>query len=124
GTSVILNRPHRGTLLYDCGWLGNDSYSSRGIQEALWALGLTRLEAIAISHADADHYNALPGLLRRFDVGELIVPVGMLDVPKPGLIPIREAIARAGVPVREVGREDQQLFADGSVSILHPPRGG
>lgn len=124
GTSVIVKLPQQRTLLYDCGWLGNDSYSSRGIQEPLWTLGLTRLDAVAISHADADHYNALPGLLRRFDIGELIVPVGMLDVPKPGLIPIRDAIARAGVPVREVGREDRQLFGDGSVTILHPPRNG
>jgi len=124
GTSVIVKLPQHGTLLYDCGWLGNDSYSSRGIQEPLWELGLTRLDAIAISHADADHYNALPGLLRRFEVGELIVPVGMLDVPKPGLVPIRAAIARSGVRVREVAREEQQLLGDRSVTILHPPRGG
>ncbi len=121
---MIVNLPQHGTLLYDCGWLGNDSYSSRGIQEPLWELGLTRLDAIAISHADLDHYNALPGLLRRFEVGELIVPDGMLDVPKPGLVPVRDAIARAGVRVREVSREDWQLFGDPAVTILHPPRGG
>ncbi len=124
GTSVIVNMPGGRNLLYDCGWLGNDHYSGRGIQEPLWAMGLTRLDAIAISHADIDHYNALPGLLRRFGVDEIIVPVGMLDVPKPGLVPIRQAIAQSGVRVREVSREAHYLYPDGSAVILHPPRAG
>jgi competence protein ComEC len=124
GTSVIINTPEGRNLLYDCGWLGNDYYSARGIQEPLWAMGLTRLDAITLSHADADHYNALPGLLRRFSVGEIVVPLGMLDNPKRGLIPIRTAIAKAGVNVREVSREDHYLDNDRAIAILHPPAAG
>lgn len=124
GTGVIVNLPDGRNFLYDCGSLGNQRHSARGIQEPLWALGLNRLDAILLSHADSDHYNALPGLLRRFSVDEIIIPVGMLDSPKPGLEPIREAIRRAGVSVREVSSE-QQYFDGWSLSqidILHPPR--
>src|SRR5690606_10038563 len=122
--SVAINLPDGRNLLYDCGWLGNERYWSRGIEEPLWEMGLTELDAIAISHADLDHYNALPGLLRRFSVGELIVPVGMLDSPKPGLEPVREAIARAGVRVREVSAEQRYLDNQQTIMILHPPAAG
>lgn len=122
GTSVILCLPDGRKWLYDCGSLGNFTASARGIQEPLWALGLTSLDAVLLSHADADHYNALPGLLRRFRVGELIVPAGMLQVPKEGLVAVREAIWRSGVRVREVAREERWLGDEGMIEILHPPR--
>jgi competence protein ComEC len=102
GTSVILNLPDGRNMLYDCGSLGNKNYSSRGFHEPLWSQGITRLDAIILSHADADHYNALPGLLRRFRVDEVVVPTGMFDSTKVGLEPIRQAIALAKVPIREV----------------------
>lgn len=122
GTSVIVRPPDGRTLVYDCGSLGNVTHSARGIQEPLWSLGVTRIDRVLLSHADADHYNALPGLLRRFAVDELVVPVGMLDVPKEGLVAVREAIRRAGVRVREVSREDVYLAGDDAIEILHPPR--
>lgn len=122
GTSVILSLPDGRKWLYDCGSLGNFTGSARGIQEPLWALGLTRLDAVLLSHADADHYNALPGLLRRFGVGELIIPEGMLEVPKEGLADVREAIRQSGVRVREVAREDRWIGDDRTIEILHPPR--
>jgi len=128
GTSVIIQLPDGRRLLYDCGSLGNQNHSSLGFHEPLWELGITSLDAVIVSHADADHYNALPGLLRRFHVNELVVPAGMFDQPKEGLRPIRQAVEAAGVPIRNVSREDP--FLDRSVSpdahgqaieILHPP---
>lgn len=128
GTSVILNLPDGRNLLYDCGSLTNKNYSSRGFHEPLWSQGITRLDAIILSHADADHYNALPGLLRRFGVGEVVVPTGMLDSTKIGLEPIRQAIMRAAVPVREVSSAEGIFESPTSaaqrlstIRILHPP---
>lgn len=128
GTSVVLNLPDGRNLLYDCGSLGNQSYSSRGFHEPLWSQGITRLDAVILSHADADHYNALPGLLRRFRIAEVVVPTGMFDSSKVGLVPIREAISAANVPVREVSSESEFLdlaSADGerwtTIRVLHPP---
>jgi len=128
GTSVILNLPDGRNMLYDCGSLGNKNYSSRGFHEPLWSQGITRLDAIILSHADADHYNAVPGLLRRFRVDEVVVPTGMFDSTKVGLEPIRRAIASAKVPVREVSSEDAVLDLSSSANqhrlkifVLHPP---
>jgi competence protein ComEC len=128
GTSVILNLPDGRNMLYDCGSLGNKNYSSRGFHEPLWAQGITSLDAIILSHADADHYNAVPGLLRRFRVDEVVVPTGMFDSTKVGLEPIRQAIASAKVPVRELSCDDQFFDPSSSPSpqlskilVLHPP---
>ena len=128
GTSVILNLPDGRNLLYDCGSLGNQNYSSRGFHEPLWSQGITRLDAVVLSHADADHYNALPGLLRRFRIDEVVVPTGMFDSTKVGLVPIRDAIELANVPVREVSSEDGffDLVSSGdarstTIRVLHPP---
>lgn len=122
GTSVVLQLPDSRTMLYDCGSLGNQQGSARGIQEPLWAMGITRLNTLFLSHADADHYNALPGLLRRFRVDELVVPKGMFDSEKPGLIPIRDVVEKNDIKVREVSRweGDRHGFGE-SIEIMHPP---
>lgn len=134
GTSVVVRCSDRrfgrddAVWLYDCGRLGNESGSSRGIDSTLWSMGVVRLDRIVLSHADADHFNALPGLLRRFDVGEIVTPPGMLRESEPALIHVRQEIARAGVPVRELsaGRllEGPPLPEGGGLRamILHPPR--
>jgi len=128
GTSVVLNLPDGRNLLYDCGSMGNQNYSSRGFHEPLWSQGITRLDAVVLSHADADHYNALPGLLRRFRIDQVVVPTGMLDSTKVGLVPLRQAIARAGVPVREVSTAAEFLDLESAgnaysttIRVLHPP---
>ena len=36
------------------------------------------------SHADQDHYNALPDLLDRFQIGELVIPSGFVNEQNPG----------------------------------------
>ncbi|MGI9473152.1 MAG: ComEC/Rec2 family competence protein [Rubripirellula sp.] len=121
GTSVILRLPDERVWLYDCGRLGNDANRSRGIDEALWSLGVTRLDGIFLSHADADHFNALPGLLERFSVKTIVTPPGMLKEDEPALDPIRQAIRDYDVPVREVASETIVVSARQRLHVLHPP---
>ncbi len=71
GTSVIVELPDGGVWLYDAGHLGADQRSHQAIAEALWDLPTARLELLMISHADADHYNAVPGLVERFRVDRI-----------------------------------------------------
>ena len=143
GTSVIVRTSPSVAWLYDCGRMGNDAGESDDIDGALWALGLRRLQGIMLSHADADHFNALPGLLEKFSVGKIVTPPGMLDEPEGALIPIRDLIRRSGIPVQEVSRGDWLQPSDGvararpqdepqgpsklggesiGMEVLHPPR--
>ena len=64
----------------------------------LWSRGITHLDAVVISHADADHYNALPALLEQFSVGAVYVSPVMFDHPSAALAALQagdRAIGRA-----------------------------
>ncbi|WP_153558285.1 ComEC/Rec2 family competence protein [Roseimaritima sediminicola] len=123
GTSVLIRQDDGTVWLYDCGRLGDPAFSSRPIQSVLWHYGIWRLDAVVLSHADADHYNALPGLLRRFGVRRVITPPGMLETDEPGLHPLRVAIADAGVEVivQHAGQTLALAKSPSSTTIYHPP---
>ncbi len=121
GTCVILSMPPDEVWLYDCGRLGNESYSSSGIDTALWSMGVTQLDGIILSHADSDHFNALPGILQRFRVDRVVTPPGMLTETEPGLIPIQEAVQRLQIDILEVHREGTPESFPEIFRVLHPP---
>ncbi len=124
GTSVVIRDNQDHSWLYDCGRLANELGDSRDIDVTLWALGITRLDGIILSHADSDHYNAIPGVLARFGCTRIITPPEMLLSDEPGLVPIRQAIERKGIPVMDVSAgESLPGMNDSSSSffILHPP---
>ena len=143
GTSVIVRQPDGSVWLYDCGRMGNDIGISRKIDTALWSLGITRLDGVVLSHADADHYNALPGLLKRFAVTRVITPPGMLD-SEADLVQLRRLIAAHQIPIQEVVAGDslpggllserslserslsarslsERSQLNASMAVLHPP---
>lgn len=120
GTCVVL-RSDDETWLYDCGRLGNERGSSRDIESVLWSLGVVRIQGVILSHADADHFNSLPGLLKRFSVDRIVTPPGMIDESEPALDPIRAAILSHQVPIEEVSVDKGQIkLGEMNVSILHP----
>jgi competence protein ComEC len=116
GTSVVLQYDDQ-VWLYDCGWLGNDDNSSDEIENVLWSEGITFLDGIIISHADADHFSALPALVERFRVGRIVTPPGMLAQGESALDPIRKSIAQAGIEVTELS-VGQSI--EGWMQVLHP----
>lgn len=129
GTSVVIRFADDEVWLYDCGRLGNDVGSSRDIDTTLWALGTTRLHGIFLSHADADHYNALPGILRRFAVDRIVTAPGMLAESEEALESVRQAISRYQIPVVECSAADpfrpeslqRSAIDEVRFRVLHPP---
>ncbi|HEY3395155.1 MAG TPA: ComEC/Rec2 family competence protein, partial [Lacipirellulaceae bacterium] len=130
GTCVVLEMPTGETLLYDAGALGSPEYAMQTIASYLWHRGIMRIDGLVISHADVDHYNAVPGLLERFRVGTVYVSPVMFDgfsdqgaLGGPDVL--RQAIRRAGVPLREVWAGDRlRIGRDLAIEVLHPPRNG
>jgi competence protein ComEC len=84
GSSVVLALPSGATMLYDAGQFTSPYGGARAIAGCLWARGVTHLDAVVISHADADHYNALPELLERFSVGVVYVSPVMFEDAESG----------------------------------------
>jgi competence protein ComEC len=130
GTCVVVETPTGETLLYDAGALGAPDYATQTIASYLWHRGILRIDGIIISHADIDHYNAVPGLLERFAVDTVYVSPVMFDgfgeaAARGGPEVLRAAIERAGVPIREVWAGDRlRVGADVTIDVLHPPRRG
>lgn len=125
GTSVLVELPDGRNLLYDAGSLGRAKFAVRPIEATLWSRRISHLDAIVISHADADHYNAIPGLLEKFSVGVVYVSPVMFRDATPALVALREAIRTRGVPIRTL---DATVRLDGGdlvdIETLHPPPGG
>ena len=65
--------------------MGSPVFCERAISAVLWSQGIRHLDAVVLSHADADHYNALPGLLKKFSAGIVYVTPLMFDRPTAAL---------------------------------------
>jgi competence protein ComEC len=129
GTCVVLEAPTGETLLYDAGALGSPEYATQTIASYLWDRGIMRIDGIIVSHADIDHFNAVPGLVERFAVGAVYVSPVMFDEfgenTSGAPLVFRQAIQDAGVPIREVWAGDRlRAGPEVLIDILHPPRRG
>ena len=125
GTCVLLELPDGRNMLYDCGQLGFPQRGSRLVASALWQRGITHLDAVVLSHADIDHYNALPGLLERVSVGAVYVSPVMFEKPGSALRELRDRLDDAGMPLRTIKGGDRLSAGKGTtIEVLHPPRKG
>jgi competence protein ComEC len=125
GVSALVEFPDGHTLLYDAGSLGSPVFAARGIASVLWSRGLRRVDAVVLSHADADHYNALPELLKMTSVGVVYISPLMFDDETPPLMALKQSLETTGVPIREISMGDRLAAGDGVlVEVLHPPKRG
>lgn len=124
GSSVLLEFPNGRNLLYDCGHMGRPDSCVDSVSSVLWSRGVNRLDSVIISHADADHYNALPGLLDRFSVGGVIVSPQMLSDESDSVRFLHQSIRNRNIPIQTVDhRHCLNVAEDIPIRILHPPLG-
>jgi competence protein ComEC len=125
GTSCLVEYPNGYVMLYDAGHMGTPQGGARSISAVLWSRGITRLDAVVISHADADHYNCLPELLGRFQIGAVYVSPVMFHREPEGVQVLRAAIEKRNVPLRVIhGGQRLSVGPDVHCEVLHPPRRG
>lgn len=125
GCGIVVRTPGGRCLVYDAGRLGAPAAARRSLAAVLWSEGVSRIDTLVISHADADHFNAVPELLARFTIGELVVSPHFLATPSPA---VRDLLAHAAswrIPVRTVEAGDG-FAADPwcRVRVLHPDATG
>ena len=123
GLSVLVERDDGRTWLYDCGRMQSPEGAARSISAVLWTRGVTRLDALVISHADADHYNAVPYVLEQFRVAKLVLPRVMRTTAPDVFAYLESEAGRVGVPVVEVSAGDVPLpdSTSNSLQLWHPP---
>jgi len=119
GACVVVRVPEGHTLVYDAGSIWQMRAGQCIIAPFLWSRGATQIDCLVLSHADADHYNAVPALVERFRVGCVVLPVTF------GRRGMSETLARSlrasGVRVLRVAAGDRIAgIGSAHVEVLYP----
>ncbi len=121
GLSVLLELPNGKTVLYDAGSMGDGRRAARVVSQELLRRGQRRVDALILSHADADHCNALPELLGTLPIGGVLIGPGFLGGDQPLPEQIVEDCAERHVPVGLLSAGHQlDLHPEVTLRVLHP----
>jgi competence protein ComEC len=73
GQSTLFVTPEGKSLLIDTGWPGNSFRDADRIVAAAKSVGLSRIDAVLITHYHDDHVGGVPQLVQRIPVGTFFV---------------------------------------------------
>ena len=122
GSSALIQLPDGRNMIYDAGTLGSAEYGLRNIAGVLWSERIDHVDAVVISHADVDHFNALARLANRFSIGVVYVSRQMKESQSSAVVSMFEALSEQGIPIREIAADDRLLCAAScSAQVLGPP---
>jgi len=107
GCGVVVRSPAGRVLVCDAGRLGAPAAARRAVSAVLWTSGISRIDTLVVSHADADHFNAMPDLLERFSVGEFVVSRAFLGSEAPAVHELLRLVHERRIPVRCVAAGDE-----------------
>jgi competence protein ComEC len=125
GNAALLRTPAGRVLLFDAGSFPSAQAAGQRIGGVLLAHGILRIDQLLISHADLDHYNGVPELLRRFAVRQVIMPEGLLREPTPHVQFLAQTLDQSAALLRHVQAGDRIWEEDDlSIEVLSPPPGG
>ena len=138
GDSALLTMPEGTTVLIDGGGRPNINWNSREpgdgeepferdtrsigervVSEYLWSRGLSQVDYIIATHADADHIDGLNDVARNFKVRCAIVARTPSVDPEFGQL--TETLKQTGVSVETIGAGDVMRIGNVAFEVLWPP---
>jgi competence protein ComEC len=124
GGCTIIETADGRRLLYDAGAMAGPEVTRRHIAPFLWHRGIRRLDHVFVSHADLDHFNGLPALLERFDVGQITWTPSFAERRTEAVRHVVQDVERRRIPTRVVKSGDQIDVGEVTMEVLHPPAHG
>ncbi|MEM7230375.1 MAG: DNA internalization-related competence protein ComEC/Rec2 [Planctomycetota bacterium] len=124
--SCFIVQSKRSAVLFDAGSLRGPDIGSQTIVPALRALGIARLDAIMISHANLDHENGVPDLINAMPVREICVTTQFMEAAKAGLADhnpttwLLRWLDERGIDVTTIAAGDMRTFGLARWMWLHP----
>jgi competence protein ComEC len=116
---LLVQFPTGQSLLVDAGGsAGSFEIGSRVVTPALWALGVRRLDWLAVTHPDLDHVGGALAVLRDLDPRE--VWEGVAVPPNTERAALRQAAIDEGIVWRTVYAGHTMTIGGVSVEIRHP----
>jgi len=124
GGCTVLETEDGRCFLYDTGAVTGPDVVRRVIAPYLWYRGIRKVDEVFLSHADADHFNGVSELLRRFPVGRITVTPSFAEKPTADVAEMLHAVKSSGIEMRAVVA-GQKFEADNiAFEVLHPPLKG
>jgi competence protein ComEC len=124
GGCVVIETPDGRVLLYDAGTTTGPDAVRRVIAPFLWHRGVHRIDEVFVSHADLDHFNGLPELMKRFPIGQVTLTPSFPDKSTPGVAVALSAIEKRGVRQRFATLGNRFHADEVWLEVLHPPETG
>lgn len=125
GLSTLVRLPDGRHLLYDAGSFGASAFGVRNVTSVLWERGIEHLDAVVLSHADLDHFNALPEISRRFSIGAVYVSPQMLQQKSVAVEALKAVLAEQMIPLRTLIAGDVlQSQLNSEIACLGPSASG
>ena len=127
GDSIVIQTPEKHCYLIDGGSSSENAVGTYGILPFLKQEGINELEAVFLTHDDADHINGVVELMESIGEGKCRLKIRKIVVPQwadyEGFQEVIELADEISVPVYYMGTGDRILDGETEICCMHPSGG-